>query len=104
MSAGTDALPTPARRRRATWWRTWPLYPAVLFLGLWFALQVLTGLFGDPGHLAVWAHAGGFVAGVLLIGVLPRARRRGPPDTPYPRAREAAPPSGVVEAVMSLGP
>jgi membrane associated rhomboid family serine protease len=39
----------------------------------WFALQVLMGLpkltdVGDlAGGVAVWAHVGGFVAGVLLI-------------------------------------
>jgi membrane associated rhomboid family serine protease len=39
----------------------------------WFALQVLAGLpqlagVGDlSGGVAVWAHVGGFVAGVLLV-------------------------------------
>ncbi len=52
--------------------------PAVVFLGLWFALQISTGLFGDTGLLAVWAHIGGFVAGFVLIRFMPRVRRRGP--------------------------
>jgi membrane associated rhomboid family serine protease len=45
--------------------------PAWLVLVLWFALQVLAG-YSDPlatGGVAVWAHVGGFVAGVLLVKV-----------------------------------
>ncbi len=48
--------------------------PAWLVLIWWFALQVLTGLPQlmdlNPevsGGVAVWAHVGGFVAGVLLV-------------------------------------
>lgn len=41
--------------------------PAVFFLGVWFLLQVLHGAVatGEGGGIAFWAHAGGFVAGVL---------------------------------------
>ena len=49
-------------------------FPAWLVLLWWFGLQVLTGLpqlsmlHADPsGGVAVWAHVGGFVAGVLLV-------------------------------------
>ena len=52
--------------------------PAVVFLGIWFALQIVTGLFGDPGQLAVWAHVGGVVAGFVLIRFIPQVRHRGP--------------------------
>ena len=47
--------------------------PAWAVLLWWFALQVLAGLpqlagVGDlSGGVAVWAHVGGFVAGVLLV-------------------------------------
>ncbi len=47
--------------------------PAWLVLLWWFGLQVLLGLAdrampqADTGGVAVWAHVGGFVAGVLLI-------------------------------------
>lgn len=44
--------------------------PAAFFLGLWFVLQVLSGLGsfgGEAGGVAFWAHIGGFVAGVLLV-------------------------------------
>jgi len=45
--------------------------PAIAFLLIWFALQVLqawSGLGGDgmSGGVAWWAHIGGFAAGVLL--------------------------------------
>lgn len=42
--------------------------PAALMLALWFALQVFAGFGSDPdqGGVAYWAHAGGFVAGLLL--------------------------------------
>jgi membrane associated rhomboid family serine protease len=42
--------------------------PAALMLALWFAIQVFAGLGSDPdqGGVAYWAHAGGFVAGVVL--------------------------------------
>jgi membrane associated rhomboid family serine protease len=43
--------------------------PAFLMLGYWFLLQLLGGSFaqGEGGGVAFWAHAGGFVAGALLI-------------------------------------
>ena len=46
--------------------------PAVIFLGIWFLSQVSTGLFASGaaqggGGVAWWAHAGGFVAGILLL-------------------------------------
>jgi membrane associated rhomboid family serine protease len=57
--------------------------PAWFVLILWFALQLLSG-YADPvgtSGIAVWAHVGGFVAGVLLVKLfenrgLARARRR----------------------------
>jgi len=54
--------------------------PAILFLGIWFAIQLIQGITGSAGMVAVWAHAGGFVAGLLLVGLFPRMRRsaRGP--------------------------
>ena len=46
--------------------------PAFMMLGYWFLLQLLGGLptLGDEkGGVAFWAHAGGFVAGAILIQV-----------------------------------
>ena len=46
--------------------RVFPL-PAWIMLGLWFALQVFGGFNVDTstGGVAYWAHAGGFVVGLL---------------------------------------
>jgi len=49
--------------------------PAVLYLVAWFLLQVLSGVAslgqGEAlGGVAWWAHIGGFVAGMLGVGVL----------------------------------
>ncbi len=45
--------------------------PAYVMLGYWFVLQLLLGaataLSRAQGGVAVWAHVGGFVAGLLLI-------------------------------------
>ena len=44
--------------------------PAVLMLGYWLAVQVLSGfasLGAQGGGVAFWAHIGGFVAGAALI-------------------------------------
>ncbi len=53
--------------------------PAALVLLLWFAIQVVAGLGSDPdmGGVAYWAHAGGFVAGIILT--LPVFLRLGGP-------------------------
>jgi membrane associated rhomboid family serine protease len=42
--------------------------PAWIMLGLWFVLQVGNGVATDPdlGGVAYWAHAGGFVVGLIL--------------------------------------
>jgi membrane associated rhomboid family serine protease len=52
------------------------MVPALLMLGLWFLLQLLSALSaesGEPG-VAFWAHVGGFICGMLLA---PFLRRRG---------------------------
>ena len=41
--------------------------PAYLMLGYWILLQLLSGATGMERGVAVWAHVGGFVAGMLLI-------------------------------------
>jgi membrane associated rhomboid family serine protease len=53
--------------------------PALVFIGLWFLIQLLNGILTLPvaglGGVAWWAHIGGFVAGYLLIGrMIPRGR------------------------------
>ncbi len=59
--------------------------PAYVMLGYWFVLQLLLGaataVSRAQGGVAVWAHVGGFVAGLVLIKVFANAeyleRRRG---------------------------
>ncbi|WP_187432375.1 hypothetical protein ROLI_014720 [Roseobacter fucihabitans] len=53
--------------------------PAWIMLAVWFALQFIGGIGSDPdaGGVAYWAHAGGFVAGLLLATPL-WVRRGGP--------------------------
>jgi membrane associated rhomboid family serine protease len=58
--------------------------PAFVVLGMWFLFQVLysTMSVGGPGGGVAWyAHIGGFLAGMLLLGVFLPRRRRGPPPT-----------------------
>ena len=46
--------------------------PAYLMLGYWFLLQLLGGLpslGNEEGGVAFWAHAGGFIAGAVLIHI-----------------------------------
>jgi membrane associated rhomboid family serine protease len=53
---------------------TTAVIPAVYMLGLWFFIQLLSSLFGaeGPANVAFWAHAGGFLAGLILIGPMHR--------------------------------
>jgi membrane associated rhomboid family serine protease len=50
--------------------------PALFVLGIWFALQLFSGLAaptGEPG-VAFWAHVGGFAAGFALVSLFKRRR------------------------------
>jgi membrane associated rhomboid family serine protease len=60
------------------WW-----LPAWIVLGYWFLIQFLSGTATSIAHaassggVAVWAHVGGFLAGMILIKLLPeRSGRR----------------------------
>jgi hypothetical protein len=58
--------------------------PAVVFLGLWFLMQFLSGTVSleraaATGGVAWWAHVGGFVAGVVFLKVF-SIRGRGRAD------------------------
>ncbi|MEM6940215.1 MAG: rhomboid family intramembrane serine protease [Pseudomonadota bacterium] len=69
--------------------RIFPI-PAWILLSLWFGMQFIGGLSAAPGigGVAYWAHAGGFVAGVL--GALPVWMRRG--ATAFWRRTDGHPP------------
>lgn len=56
--------------------------PAVLVLGLWFVMQLFSGVSQlgigtESGGVAYWAHAGGFIAGMVLMPLF-RCSRRSP--------------------------
>jgi membrane associated rhomboid family serine protease len=60
------------------WW-----LPAWIVLGYWFLIQFLSGTATavaaanqGSGGIAVWAHVGGFVAGILMIKLFPQRARR----------------------------
>jgi membrane associated rhomboid family serine protease len=73
--------------------------PAWLMLGIWFALQLVNGFAMDVagGGVAYWAHAGGFIAGVVLV--LPAFLRRGGPA--YWAKTHGKPPHEEVEYVVT---
>lgn len=77
--------------------RVFPI-PAWIMLAVWFGMQLIGGVGSDPnaGGVAYWAHAGGFIAGVLLT--LPLWLRLGGPGfwqrthghPPHPEVRYTA--------------
>src|SRR6266508_2565838 len=58
--------------------------PAILFLGIWFVMQFLSGVGsivttaggGPAGGVAIWAHVAGFVAGISGVIVFRRPERQ----------------------------
>jgi membrane associated rhomboid family serine protease len=55
--------------------------PASIVLGLWFILQLFSGVLSmggpeDVGGVAFWAHIGGFLTGVVLAKLLAGQRRQ----------------------------
>lgn len=53
--------------------------PAIIFLAIWFLLQIFNGtasIGGTANPVAWWAHVGGFVAGVILIKILAPRRKQ----------------------------
>src|SRR6202795_3033114 len=76
------------RARVLTWFFVFIFYiPAWIMLGYWFVLQFLAGAVTlsvaqtgkDVGGVAVWAHVGGFVSGLVMVKLFPERSRR----TPY---------------------
>lgn len=56
---------------------TFPRISAFIVIGLWFVLQLFTGVASVGGQaetsgVAVWAHVGGFVAGFMLVRIFRR--------------------------------
>ena len=76
--------------------------PAWVMLAVWFAVQLFSGyaMIGGDSGVAYWAHAGGFVAGMVLA--LPLFLRRGGPA--FWRVTHGQPPHPPVEYVPSRIP
>jgi membrane associated rhomboid family serine protease len=75
------------RARVLTWFFVFVLYlPAWIVLGEWFVLQFAAGTASlssaqpgrDLGGVAVWAHIGGFLAGMAMIKLFPERADRHP--------------------------
>jgi membrane associated rhomboid family serine protease len=74
------------RARVLTWFFVFVLWvPAWVILGYWFVLNFLSGTATslnaarqNMGGVAFWAHVGGFIAGMVLIKLLPERGRRYP--------------------------
>jgi membrane associated rhomboid family serine protease len=53
--------------------------PAIIFIGLWFAMQFLSGVSSlgqaNVGGVAWWAHVGGFLLGMLIAGLANPSKR-----------------------------
>jgi membrane associated rhomboid family serine protease len=70
--------------------------PAWIMLSLWFAAQLVSGLFSSSGAgVAFWAHVGGFVTGIVLLLVM-RPRDLGLRQPPRTARFVAAPPRRFV--------
>lgn len=56
--------------------------PAIVVLGMWFILQLWSGLGtlagGSASGIAYWAHVGGFVFGLAVVHLFTANRRHGP--------------------------
>jgi len=50
--------------------------PAILFLGFWFAMQWLYGVFDASGGVAYFAHIGGFITGMILALAIGLRRKK----------------------------
>ena len=61
--------------------------PASVLLGIWFALQLFSAFTGGGSGVAWYAHIGGFLVGVLLVGTFlggsGGGRRRRSPQPPH---------------------
>jgi membrane associated rhomboid family serine protease len=65
------------RARVLTWFFVFVLWlPAWLVLGYWFLLQFFAVPEIAATGVAVWAHLGGFAAGVILIKIFPERSHR----------------------------
>ena len=75
---GAYLLKFPRNRVRVLMYRSVTTMPALVVLGLWILLQIVSQVgtpAGEASGVAYMAHIGGFVAGVVMIFVLGGGRR-----------------------------
>lgn len=69
-------------------------WPAIIVLGLWFVMQLFSGLFTlggqSGGGVAFFAHVGGFVAGLAIMGIFVLLVPQPPRDERYEMLYERA--------------
>lgn len=87
------------------WW-TFDI-PAVLMLAFWFFGQFFTGVASitsaaAAGDVAVWAHVGGFVLGVIGGIAVPPAVPKAGWAIPSNRRRDGPGPAGLVSSIADL--
>jgi len=58
-------------------WAFLTAIPAIFFLGFWFIMQWLLGIFEPYTGVAYWAHIGGFLAGMILAFLFRRRKENG---------------------------
>jgi membrane associated rhomboid family serine protease len=70
------------------------VFPAAVFLGLWFVWQLFQGALAvgavQAGGVAWWAHVGGFVVGLVVVAALRATGRLGPEPVPEVLVRHRA--------------
>ena len=50
--------------------------PAIVFLGIWFILQWVYGLFDPLSQVAYFAHIGGFIVGMILAQTVGKRKKK----------------------------
>ena len=81
--------------------------PAMVVLGLWLGLQLFSGfgsLGASGGGVAYWAHIGGFIAGIVGVGLLwlLKGKPRNWPEMPHEPAPEMGPMGTEAAIVLPL--
>jgi membrane associated rhomboid family serine protease len=77
---GAYAIKFPRNKVRVRMMRMVTQMPAILVLGLWILLQIVSQVgtpAGEASGVAYMAHIGGFVAGLVLVMIMARRREPG---------------------------
>lgn len=75
---GSYLILFPRQRVRVLWIAFIIPLPAILVIGIWFLLQVMSEASSASGSVAYMAHIGGFITGAILILFFRKKRRPSP--------------------------